>query len=542
MAVIKGGLSMKKHKLLSFIAAASIAASALSAPASVFAVNEEKLYYPTWQEAYFTMLKLAYGDKENFDFTDEKFGSRFELYDVDCDGTPELFISKGSYHVSPCIVYTYRDGHITDSMEIGSYGEVFVPDSGHYLVYSDSHMGCNTKSYFELKDGKFVYRNSFSDNIDNAGHEEVYYEVDGKRVTETEYVQTKEQYDHFALIQHGRKEHQYIIEEQVAMGIYRFFFDHYALSSIASDTKDLEIPDEINGLPVTEINAFAINGENLRSVKFGKNISVVRDRALGDNRNLTSVMLNDGIKELHDHVFANCPLLDSINGPKYSKTYFCKDGMVFFEDNSKLKAYPSGRNSSDVIVPKYISTVLSSAFSSCNSIENITFSPNTKSIGKGALANCNGLNSVTILAPDAVIEDPEGFGDTFTISNGTVKGSGEYYYDGVIRGYKGSTAEAYAKKYAIKFEAVDYTPIDKTGDTNNDGTVNSIDASSMLSEYARTATGKDSSFNIVQFYAADIDNNGKIDSVDASRVLSYYSFLSTHDDDITIEEFFNMAQ
>ncbi|SHM41089.1 hypothetical protein SAMN04487860_104169 [Ruminococcus flavefaciens] len=64
----------------------------------------------------------------------------------------------------------------------------------------------------------------------------------------------------------------------------------------------------------------------------------------------------------------------------------------------------------------------------------------------------------------------------------------------------------------------------------------------MLSEYARTATGKDSSFNIVQFYAADIDNNGKIDSVDASRVLSYYSFLSTHDDDITIEEFFNMAQ
>ena len=111
----------------------------------------------------------------------------------------------------------------------------------------------------------------------------------------------------------------------------------------------------------------------------------------------------------------------------------------------------------------------------------------------------------------------------------------------MIRGFKGSTAEDYAKKYNIKFEALDCKAIEATGDINSDGSVDSVDASAILSEYARTATGKESTFNEVQFYAADIDNNCKIDSVDASKILSYYSYLSTHDDYITIDEFFNMA-
>ena len=537
---------MKKHKLLSLIAAASMAVSALASPASVIAADEQSVYYPTWQEAYFNMLKLAFDNKEKYDFTDKDFGTRFELYDVDSDGTPELFISEAAYHPGMCRIYTYRDGYITDSISLGTYGIVYCADTAPYLVQSDKHMGYSSMSYYELKDGKFVHLNSFYDNIDNAETEEVFYEVDGKKVSETEYVQAKEKYDHLELKDHGRKEHQYLIQEQVAMGIYQYYFDHYTLAGIAEDTEELNIPDTVNGLPVTEIKPFSVWGKELKTVKFGSNISVVGDRAFGDNAKLSSVEINDGIKKFGDHVFANCPSLENITGPSYSKTYFCKNGMMFYEDESKLKVYPSGRKNTDVIVPKTITSVLSSAFSNCDNIENITFSAKTKLIGEGALAYCKNLKTVTILSPDAVIENPKAFTENnyninFTISNDADKNSGEYYFDGVIRGFKGSTAEDYAKKYNIKFEALDCKAIEATGDINSDGSVDSVDASAILSEYARTATGKESTFNEVQFYAADIDNNCKIDSVDASKILSYYSYLSTHDDYITIDEFFNMA-
>ena len=52
------------------------------------------------------MLKLAFDNKEKYDFTDKDFGTRFELYDVDSDGTPELFISEASYHPGACRIYT----------------------------------------------------------------------------------------------------------------------------------------------------------------------------------------------------------------------------------------------------------------------------------------------------------------------------------------------------------------------------------------------------------------------------------------------------
>ncbi|MCR4796672.1 MAG: hypothetical protein K5898_16150 [Ruminococcus sp.] len=78
----------------------------------------------------------------------------------------------------------------------------------------------------------------------------------------------------------------------------------------------------------------------------------------------------------------------------------------------------------------------------------------------------------------------------------------------------------------------------KLGDINNDGFVDSVDASGILAEYARlssnNAKGK---FSETQQKAADVDKNGLIDSVDASRVLAYYAYISNTTDAKSIEEF-----
>lgn len=67
----------------------------------------------------------------------------------------------------------------------------------------------------------------------------------------------------------------------------------------------------------------------------------------------------------------------------------------------------------------------------------------------------------------------------------------------------------------------------ETGDVNGDGYFDAVDASLVLSEYARLSTGGDFSFSQEQITAADVDKNGKIDASDASKILMYYSYLST---------------
>ena len=69
--------------------------------------------------------------------------------------------------------------------------------------------------------------------------------------------------------------------------------------------------------------------------------------------------------------------------------------------------------------------------------------------------------------------------------------------------------------------------VQRMGDINNDGLINAVDATHILTEYAKISTGKKGTFTDVQKTLADIDKNGFIDAVDATYVLSYYAYIST---------------
>lgn len=77
------------------------------------------------------------------------------------------------------------------------------------------------------------------------------------------------------------------------------------------------------------------------------------------------------------------------------------------------------------------------------------------------------------------------------------------------------------------------------GDVNGDKAVDSIDASSILAEYARQSSSDVfGTFSAGQKKAGDLDNNGKVDSSDASVILSYYAYTSTTTGNVkSIEEF-----
>ncbi len=61
------------------------------------------------------------------------------------------------------------------------------------------------------------------------------------------------------------------------------------------------------------------------------------------------------------------------------------------------------------------------------------------------------------------------------------------------------------------------------GDVNGNGMVDAVDASSVLTYYAKTSTGKDGGFTEIQMKAADMNENGLVDATDASAILTYYA-------------------
>jgi hypothetical protein len=76
------------------------------------------------------------------------------------------------------------------------------------------------------------------------------------------------------------------------------------------------------------------------------------------------------------------------------------------------------------------------------------------------------------------------------------------------------------------------------GDVNNDGHINAVDASTVLSYYAMISTNKDGGFDGNQKASADVNHDGLINAVDASCILSYYAYVSTTKENImSLEEF-----
>lgn len=77
------------------------------------------------------------------------------------------------------------------------------------------------------------------------------------------------------------------------------------------------------------------------------------------------------------------------------------------------------------------------------------------------------------------------------------------------------------------------------GDVNENGTIDAVDASRVLAEYASTSTaGGKSTFSANQAKAADVDHNGSVDAVDASKILAYYAYTgSTEGALMTLSEF-----
>ncbi|MBR1430318.1 leucine-rich repeat protein [Ruminococcus sp.] len=98
----------------------------------------------------------------------------------------------------------------------------------------------------------------------------------------------------------------------------------YSLVKIASSTKDLVIPDEVNGYPVVsvreDLSMDSKHMDDIESVKLGKNVRIINDHAFTDCSKLTSLELNDVLEYVGECAFTNALIETPLAFPETIKT------------------------------------------------------------------------------------------------------------------------------------------------------------------------------------------------------------------------------
>ncbi|MDE5618986.1 MAG: hypothetical protein K2I80_00460 [Ruminococcus sp.] len=69
------------------------------------------------------------------------------------------------------------------------------------------------------------------------------------------------------------------------------------------------------------------------------------------------------------------------------------------------------------------------------------------------------------------------------------------------------------------------------GDINDDGFIDSVDATAVLMEYAKLSASNIGTFDENQRKAADLNKDGFTDSVDATLIMMYYAYISAGKND-----------
>lgn len=119
--------------------------------------------------------------------------------------------------------------------------------------------------------------------------------------------------------------------------------------------------------------------------------------------------------------------------------YSSEDGVLFNKEKTLLRSYPPGKTTKQYSIPDGVTAIKPSAFWRAI-VESVIIPNGVTSIGEYAFSHCLNLSSITI--PDSVTSIGE---CAFEFCSSLTS----------IYGYKGSTAQAYAKEYDLKFMALD---------------------------------------------------------------------------------------
>ena len=177
------------------------------------------------------------------------------------------------------------------------------------------------------------------------------------------------------------------------------------ITGYLGDGGSVDIPAEINGLPVNRVGDFAFESSRLSAVTVPETVIVIGDFAFYDCRGLTNISLGAGITVIGSRAFSDCHNLESISIPGSVTTL----GMSAFSWCSKLsrvtltnglisigeRAFRFCRNLSSIALPESVASVGYEAFAFCDNLTHISVPQGPSILGYGALRGVGRVDPAT---------------------------------------------------------------------------------------------------------------------------------------------------
>jgi len=132
----------------------------------------------SWTNLYITELNKHIGS----------YSSKFNIYDLDGNGIPELLISDGDIHAASANVYTVIEGKMVDLGSYGSWGDFQYDPINKYIGSGFMGQGILVVNYYKFINNKIEKMVSFFTNGGAVlSGSEVQYKVDDKSVSKEVY-------------------------------------------------------------------------------------------------------------------------------------------------------------------------------------------------------------------------------------------------------------------------------------------------------------------------------------------------------------------
>lgn len=156
------------------------------------------------------------------------------------------------------------------------------------------------------------------------------------------------------------------------------------ITAYNNNNSDIEIPAEIEGLPVTSIGNFAFRWGNngVTNLIIPDSVTSIGNETFNGCDDLKTVNIPDSITSIGKMAFQGCGL-ESITIP----------GSVKEIDNDAFRACHS---LTTVTILDGVTGISNTMFCNCESLKNVTIPDSVTSIGDAAFFNCRSLENITI--------------------------------------------------------------------------------------------------------------------------------------------------
>ena len=312
--------------------------------------------------------------------------------------------------------------------------------------------------------------------------------------------------------------------------------ENFAFFSL-DNVESIELPDSVE---IIGRCAFSASGK-LETVKLSENLDILSDNAFSGCTSLKNITIPESVKYVGCEAFTETPVVKYEKGLGYLDGWFVgpEHSPANYSGSINIKEGTVGvasfGASGNVTIPSSV-TKMSWEMIAENSAGLVRADVFSHVLDYDAFKNAVFLKDIYIYDPECEIcagdqtmrkihyEWSSGlvglqevryhklYSDARTYAEELQEVKGRTLAETVIHGYEGSTAEAYANMYGLKFEAIDDTKLYKNGDINGDGQFNVGDLVLMNRYILGIYT-----FNEKQFKSADLNGDGNADIFDVTE-------------------------